>query len=115
MALSSIFMQFESGIADIAGYVSDLMRAGAVFILHYYKTDGIFCILTCFLNIIKDSKECIHAMNWFAFFFLRELLETVFLVMINGFPHQSAIYAMRFMNIWSMKKLARKGGKKTTP
>lgn len=46
MALSSIFMQFESGIADIAGYVSDLMRAGAVFILQYYKTDGTFCNLT---------------------------------------------------------------------
>lgn len=89
MALSSIFMQFESGIADIAGYVSDLMRAGAVFILHYYETDEIFCILTCFLNIIKDSKEYMHATNCFFFsFFLTELLETVFLVMINGFPHQ---------------------------
>lgn len=46
MALSGIFMQFESGIADIAGYVSDLMRAGTVFILQYYKTDGKFCNLT---------------------------------------------------------------------
>lgn len=75
MALSSIFMQFESGIADIAGYVSDLMRAGAVFILHYYKKDGIFCILTCFLNIIKDSKECMHATNCFAFFFFLSFSE----------------------------------------